>query len=47
MAGAIFSGNINARATAWMMIYMLIFAVIWEAGCNWLSRRCEDNRAHT
>ena len=47
MAGAIFSGNINARATAWMMIYMLIFAVLWEFGCNWLSRRCEDNRAHT
>ncbi len=47
MAGAIFNGNINATAVSWMMVYMVAFAVAWEAGCNWLSRRCEDNKAHT
>ena len=47
MAGQIFSGNINATATAWMMVYMLMFAVAWEAMCNWLSKRCEENKAHT
>lgn len=47
MAGAIFNGNINAMAVSWMMVYMVAFAVAWEAGCNWLSRRCEDNKAHT
>ena len=47
MAGQIFNGNINGMATAWMMIYMLMFAVAWEAWCNWLSKRCEDNKAHT
>ena len=31
MAGQIFSGNINAMAISWMMIYMLLFAVAWEA----------------
>ena len=47
MAGQIFNGNINAMATSWMMVYMVAFAVAWEAGCNWLSRRCQDNKAHT
>eukprot|EP01044_Picomonas_judraskeda_P005587 COSAG03_NODE_532_length_7114_cov_17.820813_2_plen_128_part_00 len=47
MAGQIFNGNINAMATSWMMVYMVAFAVAWEVGCNWLSRRCEDNKAHT
>ena len=28
MGGAVFSGVINGRATAWMMIGMLVFAVI-------------------
>ena len=31
MAGQIFNGNINAMATAWMMVYMVAFAVAWEA----------------
>ena len=31
MGGNIFNGNINGRATAWMMIGMLVFAVAWEA----------------
>lgn len=45
MAGQIFNGNINATATAWMMIYMLAFAVMWETFCGWLEKRYEDNRA--
>lgn len=45
MAGQIFSGNINALATSWMMIYMLLFAVAWEAWCGFLIDRAGDNRA--
>ena len=45
MAGQIFSGNINALATSWMMIYMLMFAVAWEAWTGFLERRAEDNKA--
>jgi hypothetical protein len=47
MAGQIFNGNINAQATAWMMVYMLLFAVAWEAGTGWLEKRTEDNKAHS
>ena len=45
MAGQIFSGNINAMATSWMMIYMLMFAVAWEAWCGFLTKRAGENRA--
>ena len=38
MGGGIFIGNINGRATALMMVAMLIFAVAWEAFCNYLDR---------
>ena len=45
MAGQIFSGNINALAISWMMIYMLLFAVAWEAWCGFLTERAGENRA--
>jgi hypothetical protein len=47
MGGAVFSGVINGRATAWMMIGMLVFAVAWEAFTNYLERRFEENKAHS
>eukprot|EP01043_Picozoa_sp_COSAG02_P058227 COSAG02_NODE_7212_length_3117_cov_1.444997_3_plen_253_part_00 len=47
MGGAIFNGNINGRATAWMMVGMLIFAVMWESFTSYLERRFEDNKAHS
>jgi hypothetical protein len=47
MGGAIFNGNINGRATAWMMVGMLIFAVAWESFTGYLERRFEDNKAHS
>jgi hypothetical protein len=47
MGGNIFNGNINGRATAWMMIGMLVFAVAWEGFTNYLERRFEDNKAHS
>ena len=36
MGGNIFSGVINGRGTALMMIGMLVFAVAWEAFTNFL-----------
>eukprot|EP01043_Picozoa_sp_COSAG02_P016931 COSAG02_NODE_756_length_17532_cov_5.673550_8_plen_954_part_00 len=47
MGGAIFNGNINGRATAWMMVGMLIFAVMWESFTSYLERRFEGNKAHS
>eukprot|EP01052_Picozoa_sp_SAG31_P070902 SAG31_NODE_29784_length_390_cov_0.536082_1_plen_129_part_11 len=47
MAGQIFSGNINAQATAWMMIFMIFFAMSWEAFTGWLERMAEDSRAQS
>lgn len=47
MGGAVFTGVINGRATAWMMIGMLAFAVAWEAFTNYLERRFEDNKAQS
>ena len=47
MGGNIFNGNINGRATAWMMIGMLVFAVAWESFTSWLERRFEENKAHS
>ena len=47
MGGNIFNGNINGRATAWMMIGMLVFAVAWEGFTNYLERRFEHNKAHS
>ena len=44
MAGQIFSGNINARATSWMMIYMLVFAVVWEVGTEALRQAAASTR---
>ena len=38
MGGGIFIGNINGRATALMMVAMLVFAVAWEAFCTYLDR---------
>ena len=46
MGGAIFNGVINGRATAGMMIGMLVFAVLWESFTGYLERRFEDNKAH-
>jgi len=46
MGGNIFNGNINGRATAWMMIGMLVFAVAWEAFTDHLDKRFEHNKAH-
>jgi len=46
MGGQIFDGFINGRATAWMMIAMLIFAVIWESFTDYLEERLEENKAH-
>jgi hypothetical protein len=37
--GGIFDGNINARATAAMMIAMLLFACAWESFTNWLEAK--------
>ena len=45
MAGAIFSGNINALCTSWMMIAMLVFAVVWESGTGWLERKVRAARS--
>eukprot|EP01047_Picozoa_sp_COSAG01_P016624 COSAG01_NODE_857_length_13073_cov_13.630415_13_plen_81_part_00 len=39
MGGGIFIGFINGRATALMMVGMIIFAVAWEAFTNYLDRR--------
>jgi len=47
MAGQVFNGNINALATSWMMIYMLVFAVVWEAGTDALQRATRDNKMHS
>ena len=47
MAGQIFNGNINGLATAWMMIYMLVFAVAWEGFTGWLEKLTEENKAHS
>ena len=30
-----------------MMIYMLAFAVIWEAFCGWLEKHTEENKANS
>ena len=47
MGGNIFNGNINGRATAWMMIGMLVFAVIWESFTDWLEHKLHHNKAHS
>ena len=47
MAGQIFGGNINSLATSWMMIYMIMFAVAWEAFTGYLERATEDNKAYS
>lgn len=47
MGGNIFNGTINGRATAWMMIAMLVFAVAWEGFTAYLERRFEHNKAHS
>ena len=46
MGGNIFNGNINGRATAWMMIGMLVFAVAWESFTEWLEHKLHHNKAH-
>ena len=47
MSGQVFNGNINALATSWMMICMLVFAVAWEAGTDALKRATRDSKMHS
>ena len=46
MGGNIFSGVINGRGTALMMIGMLVFAVAWEAFTLFLDNKFEENKSH-
>jgi hypothetical protein len=47
MSGGIFTGSLDSQCISMMLVYMLMFAMVWEYITTALQRKVEGNRAHS